>query len=99
MINRICSMPTLLKLVLGAAAGYGAAVVEWRSPAKAAVEKRTDVIPQIEEANLPADAERGCSSALTRSDQVALAGHNQLVAASLAQSGKKPNICIIWGDD
>jgi arylsulfatase len=25
--------------------------------------------------------------------------HNQLVAATLAETGKKPNFCIIWGDD
>jgi arylsulfatase A-like enzyme len=30
---------------------------------------------------------------------LALAAHNQLVTATLAQTGKKPNICIIWGDD
>jgi len=28
-----------------------------------------------------------------------IAAHNQLVAATAAQTGRKPNICIIWGDD
>ncbi|MBI1349258.1 sulfatase-like hydrolase/transferase [bacterium] len=36
---------------------------------------------------------------LSLADQLAMANHNELVAASLAQSGQKPNICIIWGDD
>ncbi len=40
-----------------------------------------------------------CSEGIHRANQVALANHNQLVAAALAQTGKKPNICIIWGDD
>lgn len=32
-------------------------------------------------------------------DQLALAAHNEKVTANAMQSGKKPNICIIWGDD
>jgi arylsulfatase len=30
---------------------------------------------------------------------LALAAHNQTVAAAGQESGKKPNICVIWGDD
>jgi arylsulfatase len=33
------------------------------------------------------------------SELLALATHNQNVAAAAQKSGKKPNICIIWGDD
>lgn len=36
---------------------------------------------------------------LRAADQIALENHNQLVAASLAQSGQKPNFLVIWGDD
>jgi arylsulfatase len=49
----------------------------------------------------PANAEEtGCfSQSLPNGRVLALATHNQTVAANTAQSGKKPNIVIIWGDD
>jgi arylsulfatase len=34
-----------------------------------------------------------------RGEQAALAAHNREVEARAAQSGKKPNILVIWGDD
>lgn len=37
--------------------------------------------------------------ALSRADQALLTTHNQAVASSAAQAGKKPNIVVIWGDD
>lgn len=40
-----------------------------------------------------------CAGGLSRSDQVAMINHNQIVAATMAQTGQKPNILIIWGDD
>src|SRR5262249_29697860 len=92
MMHRMCLTPTLLTMALGAIAGYGAAVMEWRSPTLAAATEQADAVSATE---VEASRTRGLSSA----DQLALAGHNQLVAASLAQSGKKPNILVIWGDD
>jgi len=42
----------------------------------------------------------GCSDQrATKAELLALAFHNQGVAAAARESGKKPNICIIWGDD
>ncbi|MBA4064258.1 MAG: arylsulfatase [Isosphaera sp.] len=32
-------------------------------------------------------------------DRAAVAAHNARVSANLQKDGKKPNICIIWGDD
>ncbi|MCA9091955.1 MAG: arylsulfatase [Planctomycetaceae bacterium] len=36
---------------------------------------------------------------MSRKDQLALAEHNLLASAALAQSGGKPNFLVIWGDD
>jgi len=35
----------------------------------------------------------------TKAELLALAVHNQGVAAAARESGRKPNFCIIWGDD
>ena len=40
-----------------------------------------------------------CSEGMDRGQLVALANHNERVAERADKSGKKPNICIIWGDD
>ncbi|WLD12033.1 arylsulfatase [Planctellipticum variicoloris] len=93
-------------LLFGGVLGFAAATLEVRPVASAAME-----FPSINEAtsstasvnlSVPTCSQAGsgcCSKGLSRGDQLAVAAHNELVAASLAQSGKKPNICIIWGDD
>ena len=86
----------LLPVTLGAALGYGAAERPGPTPLPeqvAQASKSVDIPP------LQTGRESCCSKDLSRSDQIALASHNQLVLASLAQTGKKPNICVIWGDD
>ncbi len=40
-----------------------------------------------------------CDAGLASRNLLALAAFNQNVAAKAKASGKKPNICIIWGDD
>lgn len=97
---------TWTTLVLGGVLGFAAAAVDFRPVASAAVEgpRAKSATPQSAAVDLsaPACAPGGngcCASGLSRTDQLAVAAHNELVAASLAQSGKKPNICIIWGDD
>ncbi len=97
---------TWVTLLLGGAFGFAAATMDLRPSASAAV-RSPDVKPsqpagaRIDLLAEPAtpSAENCCSKGLSRTDQLAVAAHNELVAASLAQSGKKPNICIIWGDD
>ncbi|MEI8021902.1 MAG: arylsulfatase, partial [Schlesneria sp.] len=98
---------SVLTMAIGAIVGYGAAMADFRQPAKAASSStapaKTDVA-KTQPVELPAPASASaspacCSEGLSRSDQLAILNHNQLVAASLAQSGKKPNFCIIWGDD
>ena len=40
-----------------------------------------------------------CSGDINKGELLALAAHNQTVAAAAQKAGKKPNILIIWGDD
>lgn len=40
-----------------------------------------------------------CSERTNKGELLALAAHNQKVAAAAQKEGKKPNIVIIWGDD
>lgn len=92
-------------LLMGAALGYLAAIMDGRPVAKAAVDSAGQgSVATIEQADSPATKESAsdtacCSPGLNRGEQLALVTHNQVVAAALAQSGKKPNFCIIWGDD
>jgi arylsulfatase len=53
-------------------------------------------------ANQPSASEvqpSGCCDGLSKGEMVALAEHNRKVTAEAEKSGKKPNICVIWGDD
>ena len=98
---------SVIAMALGALVGYSAATAELRQPAHAALTPNLAVpleeviVKGIElpEQTPAAKAPACCSEGLSRNDQLALVSHNQLVAAALAQSGKKPNLCIIWGDD
>jgi arylsulfatase A-like enzyme len=67
---------------------------------------RADAAPPTAQSGLrpsgsPANAaEPVClSQGVSKNQMLALATHNQTVAANSAQSGRKPNILIIWGDD
>ena len=40
-----------------------------------------------------------CCDGVNEGEAVALASHNRRVEAKAQESGKKPNILIIWGDD
>jgi arylsulfatase A-like enzyme len=92
---------TALAAAAGAVMGYVAALGAFEPRVNAAVAPGS--VEQASPALLTADAagcEANCSSKKpSLGDQLALANHNQVVAATLAQSGKKPNILIIWGDD
>ncbi len=102
---RIRWNPTWLVLLVGSLLGYGVAKLDSESQAKAGPNQ--DRAPHIAtDANeTPAltrtedTHEIGCTTGLNRGDQLALAAHNQLVTATLAQAGKKPNILVLWGDD
>jgi len=84
----------LAALVLGGALGYGAAnEALWR------VKQANASSPPAENSPAVTTPPHESKSGLSRSDQLALAAYNQKVAAKAQASGKKPNICIIWGDD
>jgi arylsulfatase len=88
-------------MLLGGALGFVAGSREWKLNAHAApvAASGSESADAAAEELSPAIQHESCSSGLNRSEQLALATHNQLVAATQAQSGKKPNIVIIWGDD
>lgn len=94
---------SLMMVAVGAVIGYVAASNPLERSTKAAVTVEHTVEQTTENADesasLEGDKGACCTDGLTRSDQLALASHNQLVAASLAQTGKKPNIIVLWGDD
>ncbi len=91
---------TLVVLAAGAVLGYVAASgnlsLNWFALA-------ADPDGTKESAGL-SNGNQGCPSGCDRGPNQAaalaqLASHNQAVAANAKQTGKKPNICIIWGDD
>ena len=49
--------------------------------------------------NTQSGGEAGAQRGISPSEQIVLAKHNQYVATTAAQAGKKPNILVIWGDD
>ena len=84
------SASRILSLIAGAVIGYAVATSNGDSTA----------------ASLPSASERSvttaagcCVQIATKAELLALAAHNQAVAVAAEKSGKKPNICIIWGDD
>ena len=54
------------------------------------------------DAGQPGDAlaqKTSCCDGVDKGQLLALANHNANVTVNAVQTGKKPNICIIWGDD
>ncbi len=105
-MTKLLKSPTLLILLAGGLLGYAAA--RWELPrfaqadsvpttsvaiaGAALIEKADDVAAETPAGTCDTDG-------LSRGNQLALVSHNQLAAASLAQTGKKPNILVLFGDD
>jgi arylsulfatase A-like enzyme len=89
---------TMLTMAVGAALGYLAATT-LDSPTSQAV--AFDVpAKQTDDATSPASAkEEPGTKKLAEADKLAIEKHNRLVSTTAAQTGKKPNFLIIWGDD
>ena len=93
---------TMLTLVAGACLGYLAAHL----PAPHVTAHDATGGPALGSPDTPAAAGAGetgtgettCDGPV-QTAAATIAAHNQLVAATAAQTGRKPNICIIWGDD
>lgn len=82
---------------LGVLLGYAAASGKQREPlAEAGCSTRTTTTLESPSAG---QCETGCCEMPPKARLVALAAQNRRVAVQAAKSGKKPNICIIWGDD
>jgi arylsulfatase len=85
-------------LAIGALVGYGAALGKFRSNGQA-----TAAPMEVPRTGPAAICEQGlpacCSMPANRSEQLAIAKHNQHVIHTNEQTGKKPNILILWGDD
>lgn len=96
-MNRSWITRSLATAAVGAFVGYFAASAELQTSIQGSTGDAVPVPNQVAPTQEPEGA--CCSGGLSRNDQVALANHNLIVAAAAAQSGKKPNICIIWGDD
>ena len=88
---------SMLAVAVSTALGYAAATVEWPQPMHAAENAepvRVDSNTSSDSVSRPA-----CCPAGDAVGQLALAAHNQAVATSAKQSGQRPNILVIWGDD
>lgn len=96
-MNRSWITRSLATAAIGAFVGYFAASAELQTSIQGSTGDAVPVRNQVAPPQEPQEV--CCSGGLSRNDQVALANHNLIVAAAAAQSGKKPNICIIWGDD
>jgi len=88
----------IVMMAIGGLLGYAVAsgklnLVQWASTAQASPTTATD--QSVAAPALP----EGCCDGVGKGDLLALAAFNQNVAAKSRASGKKPNICIIWGDD
>jgi arylsulfatase len=79
-------------VAVSALLGYAAANANWTAFDRAAA------APTVTSTSTPATT-AASSCCATDGANVALIAHNTKVSANLAQAGKKPNICIIWGDD
>ena len=89
----------LLTASLGAVVGYVAATSRIESPIKTAEATEAPSTSAVRSA--PSAVARVARNADTirRQDELKLVSHNQVVSAKAAQSGKKPNIVVLWGDD
>src|SRR5262249_36488516 len=88
----------LAVLAIGAALGYLAAAGKLNPFSDAA----TRVQPRETVAARPAEPDTcapGCCNSPDTTQLKLLAAHNQKVAKKEQDTGKKPNILIIWGDD
>src|SRR5262245_17469837 len=90
----------ILMMAAGGLLGYAAASGKlnlFRHLSAAAPPER--VTPQPSEPKAGTPQAECCLDGANKGERLALALHNQKVAAEAQASGKKPNILVIWGDD
>ena len=101
-MNRISTVKFLAVMAVGASLGYLAAATH-ESPALGSGASRTVLVTEktqpLTDDGVTLPRSRAACCDVLKGEQLAMLAHNQAVAAKSQQSGKKPNICIIWGDD
>lgn len=90
---------TLFTVAVGAALGFAAATCRLEFPGSKAVALDAPTAKAFDTTLADVDDETTNPNTLTDDDKVALAKHNRLVSTAAAQSSKKPNIIVLWGDD
>ena len=90
------SLLTSLLLAAGCTAGWLAGSGNISLTTKAWAAKVT-LSPAINTTPFQAHATSSCCD--SDPAKAAIQSHNQMVSATIAQTGKKPNILVIWGDD
>lgn len=89
---------TLLTIAIGAVLGYAVASSRIEQPVRAAANKPQSAIA-ADLKQFDAAAVDSNSKGLSRTEEALLVSHNQNVAVTAAQAGRKPNIIVLWGDD
>lgn len=87
----------LFGVALGAAFGYAAAYSRFEFPENSVVADETALANAAEP--VKSTDEPSSPNKLSDADAAVLSKHNRLVSTAAAQSGKKPNILVLWGDD
>lgn len=87
-----------MTIAIGAVLGYAVASSRIEQPVRAAATNKpqTAIVDGLKQFDTAA---ADCSKGISRTEETLLVSHNQNVAATAAQTGKKPNILMIWGDD
>jgi arylsulfatase len=83
--------------VLGAVLGYLAAAGHLNLFCRAKAAQEPNVVSTAPSSGVSTPGP--CWNGVNKGELLALAAHNQQVAAEGASSGKKPNILVLWGDD
>jgi arylsulfatase A-like enzyme len=96
MPNMVCFSRCLRASVSSALGGLAIALGLWAASPLASANE-TPAFPPAASPAVKTGGEQ--ADRLSPAEQQALAKHNRLVAAAAAQSGRKPNIIILWGDD
>jgi arylsulfatase len=91
-------LKTVAVLAVGAVLGYLAAADKLNPFSEAGIKPQPRERASTKPTG-PGPCIAGCCDAPDPSQLHALAAHNLKVAKKEQDSGKKPNICIIWGDD
>lgn len=90
---------SLLTIAIGAVLGYAVASSRIELPVQAAATGKPQTAFADDIKQVQATAVHRSSKNLSRTEKALLVAHNQNVAVTAAQAGRKPNILMIWGDD